>query len=77
MKATSNAMFVVALCAWFACAEGEGTPKPGEMRINPTDGAEMVWIPGGKFLKATGHREPLFCCGRPTASMAPSSRWWA
>jgi len=130
-KATSYAVLALALSACAVLAEGDGAPKPGEKRTNATDGAEMVWIPGGefqmgsdpneidalwaktgwdadwkkyaadespkhnvkvdgfwmyatevtneqygKFLKATGHREPLFCCGRPTASTVPSSPSW-
>jgi len=37
-------------------------PGAGDIRTNPVDGAEMVWVPGGKFIMgntlvpwATGH----------------------
>jgi len=136
MTSKTPATLILALCAlavWYgaASAEGDGAPKPGDKRINPTDSAEMVFVPGGEFqmgsdpneidalwaktgwdvdwkkyaadespkhrvkvegfwmyatevtneqygefLKATGHREPLFCCGRPTASTVPSSPSW-
>ena len=36
--------------------------EPGAVRINPNDGAEMVWIPGGEFLMGSSpedHRQFL------------------
>jgi formylglycine-generating enzyme required for sulfatase activity len=38
-------------------AQGDGTPKPGEKRTNPTDGAEMVFVPGGEFLMGSDPKE--------------------
>ena len=30
-------------------------PKPGQIKINPVDGAEMVWIPEGEFIMGTNN----------------------
>ncbi len=32
-------------------------PKPGTVRVNPADGAEMVWIPAGRYLMGTNRDE--------------------
>jgi len=32
-------------------------PRPGETRINPVDGAELVWIPGGSFQMGSDAKE--------------------
>ncbi len=32
-------------------------PKPGDVRINPKDGAEMVWVPAGEFLMGSTDEE--------------------
>lgn len=33
------------------------TPKAGEVKINPKDGAEMVWVPAGEFLMGSTDAE--------------------
>jgi len=35
----------------------DGAPKPGDKRINPTDGAEMVFVPGGEFQMGSDPKE--------------------
>ena len=32
-------------------------PQSGDVRVNPIDGAEMVWIPGGEFLMGSDPEE--------------------
>jgi formylglycine-generating enzyme required for sulfatase activity len=32
-------------------------PRPGQVWVNPRDGAEMVWIPGGEFLMGSDPKE--------------------
>jgi len=49
MKVTSHAVLALALSACGLWAEEEGAPKPGDKQVNPKDGAELVWIPGGEF----------------------------
>jgi len=31
-------------------AKPEAAPKIGDVKINPKDGAKMVWVPAGEFL---------------------------
>ena len=62
MTSKTPATLILALCAlavWYgaASAEGDGAPKPGEKRTNATDGAEMVWIPGGEFQMGSDPNE--------------------
>jgi len=57
MKATSYAVLVFALSACAVWAEGDAAPKPGDKRINPTDGAEMVFVPGGEFQMGSDSAE--------------------
>ena len=57
MKATSHAVLALVLSACSVLAEGDGAPKPGEKRTNPTDGAAMVWIPGGEFQMGSDPKE--------------------
>jgi len=45
-------------------------PKPGETRVNPVDGVEMVWIPGGRFLMGANLAES----GRVFAKLGWSKR---
>lgn len=33
------------------------TPRPGQVRINPADGAEMIWVPEAEFLMGTDPQE--------------------
>jgi len=47
LAALSIVLAVVAANVW---AEGAAkAPKPGDKRVNPKDGAEMVFVPGGTF----------------------------
>lgn len=39
-------------------------PKPGEVRINPIDGAEIVWVPGGEFLMGADPADHERVCDR-------------
>ncbi len=51
----SVVLVVVAANVW---TEGAAkAPKPGDKRINPADGAEMVWIPGGEFMMGSDPAE--------------------
>ena len=56
------AVLVLAVCMVFcAAAQGakEDTPasKAGEVKVNPKDGAEMVWVPPGEFLMGSSDEE--------------------
>jgi formylglycine-generating enzyme required for sulfatase activity len=37
--------------------DGKPGEKIGDVRINPKDGAEMVWVPAGEFLMGTSDEE--------------------
>ena len=56
MRTRSYAVLAIALTAWVAWAEGD-SPKPGDKRTNPTDGAEMVFVPGGEFQMGSDPKE--------------------
>jgi len=58
---------VISFVVVFAIVSGGGffgwkmltTPKPGEVRINPKDGADMVWVPSGYFLMGSKDGEGM------------------
>ncbi len=57
MGATRYAALLLALFVGAVCAQEADEPEPGEKRTNETDGAEMVWVPGGEFEMGSAPKE--------------------